>query len=289
MTEQLEILKRTELELVKEFHRICEINGLRYVLTFGTMIGCVRHHGFIPWDDDIDVSMPWEDYCRFNEIANSATDERYMVFNDETVPNYFWPFAKFVKKQSCAIVEYPFVRNFHQPIYIDIFPALYVPKSYCKYRLIQASNFFLGQTVKMKYSGLIKHTRRGAIARAGMFFFYCLNRIVPRNVGYSLPLKIASTVKREDACSYYIGNMYSVDTIRRFQMPLDVFEERVLMKFEDTELYMPKDYDTILRRIYGDYMQFPPECERRSHGFKFVSDVISCSEYDRQQKDQQLN
>lgn len=286
MASNLEILQRAELEIIKEFHRICEEYNLRYILIYGTMLGCARHQGFIPWDDDVDVVMPLEDYCKFNEIANRVADDRYMVLNEKSVPNYYryHAFAKFVKKRSSAIFEYPFVRNYIQPIYIDIFPAFYVPKSCGKYKLIQTSNFILGQTVKMKYSGLFKHTKRGVIAKTGMFMFYCLNRITPQKNGYSLAIKIASSVTRKDARSYYVGNLYSVNAIKYCQMPLDVFEDRILMKFEDTELYMPKKFDRILRLTYGDYMQLPPENKRKSHGFKFVSDEIGYDEYDQQQK-----
>ena len=289
MASQLEIMQRSELELVKEFHRICEENNLRYLLAFGTMIGCVRHQGFIPWDDDIDVVMPWEDYCRFSEIANLGSDDRYMVFNDRTVDNYEYPFSKFIMKKSCAIFEYPFTYYHNQPIYIDIFPALYVPRNHVSFRRVQISNFFLSQTGRMRSPGPYKHTKRGIIAKSEMFMFYCLNKIIPQKVCYSRMMKNALAVKKEKACCYYIGDMYSeTNAIKQFQMPLDVFDNRILMPFEDTELYMPKDYDIILRNMYGDYMQLPPEEKRKSHGFIFVSDEISYQEYDRQQKEQAL-
>ena len=289
MSSQLEILQRTELELVKEFHRICEDHELRYVLAFGTMIGCVRHQGFIPWDDDIDVVMPWEDYCKFNEIANQLTDNRYMVFNENTVPQYAYPFAKFIKKKSCAIFEYPYVHYHDQPIYIDIFPALYVPKNKKDYKQIQASNFFWSQTGRMKTLGPFRHTKRGLAARTGMFMFYCLNKIIPQEFCYSRMMTKALSVPNENADCYYIGDMYSeTNAIGQFQMPHDVFDNRILMPFEDTELYMPKEYDRILRSMYGDYMQLPPEEKRKSHGFIFVSDEISYQEYDQQQKGQAL-
>lgn len=290
MESQLEILQRTELALIKDFHRICVENNLRYVLAFGTMIGCVRHKGYIPWDDDIDVVMPWKDYCKFNEIANSTADKRYMVFNDRTVSNYAYPFSKYIKKESSAIFEYPFVHYYNQPIYIDVFPALYLPSNLERYKSVLVSNFFWGQTGRMKTSSPYKHTKRGFIAKSGMFLFYCLNKLIPQNKCYNKMMKRALSVKREDASAYYIGDMYSeINAIGQFQMPLDVFDNRILMPFEDTELYIPKDYDTILRRMYGDYMQLPPEEKRKSHGFKFVSDQISYQEYDRQQKEKALN
>ena len=284
MRNQLEILQNTELELVKEFHGICEQYDLKYLLAFGTMIGCARHHGFIPWDDDIDVVMPWEDYCKFIEIANQVSDPRYMVFHESTVKNYPFPFAKFVKKDSCAIFEYPFVHYMDQPIYIDIFPALLVPKNYMQFKHIQASNFFLSQTAKMKTLSPFKHTRRGFFAKAGMLMFYCLNKMIPQKACYSRMMKTALSVKEEDARCCYIGDMYETNAIGRCQIPADAFDRRILMPFEDTALYMPRDYDTILRATYGDYMKLPPEDQRKSHGFLYVDDNLSYQEYDRQQK-----
>lgn len=284
--DQLELLKRTELGLVKEFHRICEENNLRYTLAMGSMIGCVRHKGFIPWDDDIDVVMPWEDYCKFTEIANSCTSEDYMVFDEKTVKDYPYPFAKFIKKQSCAIFEYPFKHYHNQPVYIDIFPGLLVPKSKAKLRRIQLSNFFYSQTGRMRSLSPVKHTKRGFVAKIGMFLFFCLNKIIPQRFCYRRMMKIATSVKRENAERYYVGDLYSqTKSIIKFPMPLDVFDTRILMAFEDTELYMPKDYDSILRTMYGDYMQLPPEGERKSHGFIFVSDSISYQEYDQKMKE----
>lgn len=282
---QLQVLQETELKLVKEFHRICEENGLHYVLAFGTMIGCVRHGGFIPWDDDIDVVMPWEDYCKFNEIANAVADPEYMVFNPETVSRYSYPFAKFIKKESCAIFEYPFKHYFNQPIYIDIFPAFYVPEDKKKRKRIQASNFFLSQSGRMKTLGPFLHTKRGLPARIGMLMFYCLNKLAPQDFYYSSMQKKALSVTKEEASAYYIGDMYSeTNAIMQFQMPLNVFDHRKLMKFEDTELYMPVDYDAILTKMYGNYMQLPPEEKRKVHGFIYASDEMSYQEYDLQHK-----
>lgn len=289
MEKQIETLQHAELALIKEFHRICVENNLKYVLAFGTMIGAVRHNGFIPWDDDVDVVMPWEDYCRFNDIANFVTDNRYMVFNNKTVDKYGYPFSKFIMKKSCAIFEYPFKYYHDQPIYIDVFPALYVPRGRLRYKCIQASNFIYSQVGRMKSSGPFHHTKRGLIAKVGMFLFYCLNKIIPQRYCYSRMMKSALSVKYDQASAYYIGDMYSeINAIGQFQMPLDVFDNRILMRFEDTELFVPKDYDTILHSMYGEYLQLPPVDKRKSHGFKYVSDEISYQEYDQQQKKQAL-
>ena len=99
-------------------------------------------------------------------------------------------------------------------------------------------------------------------------------------------MKRALSIEECKSKGYYIGDLYSeTNSIAQFQMPLDVFDNRVLMKFEDTELYMPKEYDSILRGMYGDYMQLPPEEKRKSHGFKFVSESMSYQEYDQKMRE----
>lgn len=286
MSEQLLILQKNELEIVKEFHSFCEKNNLRYVLAFGSMIGCVRHKGFIPWDDDIDIVMPWDDYCKFNDIANKDPQQPFMVQNQQSVKNHIYPYSRFVKNNTCAIVEYPYVNYFNQAIYIDIFPALYVPQNKFSFKLVQLSNFFYSQTGRMKSSKLYKHTKRGIIAKIGMFIFYCLNKLIPRDFCYLHMYKKALSITKDKAKAYYIGDLFSeTNSISQFQLPLDVFDNRILMQFEDTELYMPKDYDSILKKMYGDYMKLPPVEKRKSHGFKFVSDSFGFVEYDLKQKE----
>ena len=282
MRTQLQILKDVELELVKEFHRVCEENNLKYVLAFGTMLGCARHKGFIPWDDDIDVIMPWGDYCKFNKIANKVANDQYMVLNENTVKNYRFPFSKFVKKKSCAIFEYPIKFFSPQPIYIDVFPVLYVPKNKFRFNLIRSTNFLFGQIAKMKDLKTLKSKKRGWLEIVGMLLFYVMHKIIPHTLCKKICFKIASCVKQKDARACYVAEMYIIDMITRSQMPLDVFEDRILMEFEDTELYMPKNYDAILRNTYGDYMRVPPEDERKTHHFIYASDSIDCYEYDRQ-------
>lgn len=285
MSVELGLLHSVELEIVKEFHRICEENHLRYVLAFGSMIGAVRHKGFIPWDDDVDIVMPWEDYCEFNRIANNASTPDFMVQNTNTVERHVYPFSRFVKKRTCAIIEYPYKYYHNQAIYIDVFPALFIPASKLKFRHIQISNFFYSQVARMESPSPYKNTKRGFFARSVMFAFYCLNKVIPKKFCYSRMMKRALSVNERKAKGYYIGDLYSeTNAISQFQMPLDVFNKRVLMKFEDTELYMPKEYDTILRNMYGDYMDLPPEDKRKSHNFLYVSDKMSYQDYDLLQK-----
>ena len=118
-----------ELDLLSEFARVCDENGLKWFAHAGTMLGAVRHHGFIPWDDDIDVVMPREDYERLCKIGPSAFAHPYFFQNEETDRYFARAFSRLRNSETTAIFEnerayrYPY----NQGIFIDIFPMDHVP------------------------------------------------------------------------------------------------------------------------------------------------------------------
>ena len=277
----LELIKKRELELMKEFHRICEETNLKYVLAFGSMIGCIRHNGFIPWDDDIDVTMPYNDYVKFVNIADGYLKQDYFLQTPDTDPGYLYPFIKIRLKNSCVLSSYPPSGKFkEQGIYIDIFPALNVPKSKALQRKIKISNLIWSQISRMDSWNIIKASKRSIIGKAIMCLLFLINRILPKGYPNKKLFKKALSVKDEDSDELYIGDFYSeFNSINDYRLPKDVFENRFLHKFEDSEFYMPSEYDSIMRKMYGDYMKLPPVDERKTHGFVFVSDKISFSDY----------
>ena len=98
----LQKLQQTETEILEEIDRLCEKHSIVYYLAGGTLLGAVRHRGFIPWDDDIDVAMPRNDYERFRDICLSELDERFYLHCPQTDKNYWLPFAKVRKKIRCS-------------------------------------------------------------------------------------------------------------------------------------------------------------------------------------------
>lgn len=119
-------LQKCELEILKEFDRVCKMNNLNYSLGSGTMLGAVRHKGFIPWDDDIDVLMPANDYKKFCKIAPKAFSEKFFLQTSYT-DSWYASFSK-VRMNGTTAIEKGFENcRFHQGVWIDIFPIVGVP------------------------------------------------------------------------------------------------------------------------------------------------------------------
>ena len=127
----LKKLQETQLEILDEIVRICEKYGLHYFLMFGTLIGAIRHKGFIPWDDDLDIGMPRDDYDKFMEVAKTELDERFYLQNSDTEPRYWLSFAN-VRKNNTLFDEASLAKmpeDIHKGIFVDIFPLDYVKKN----------------------------------------------------------------------------------------------------------------------------------------------------------------
>ena len=264
-SEELKEIQKKELEILKEIDKLCGGNNIEYFIVGGTALGAVRHKGFIPWDDDIDIGMRRAEYEKFLEIAPDKLDKKYYLqspYTDNKVPYFF---AK-VRMNDTVFMEYC-NRNtkMHHGIYVDVFPFDEVPdddvlgrKHFLRVqRLIR---WFTLKTVKdvSREPENIKQKLRAVVRR---IIYVCASVIPIKTITKKLQSEITKYNGTNQQsytclnCPKYKGDM----VLRERSFPL------VECEFEDMTVYMPRNKDEYLRTHYGDYMQLPSENERVGH------------------------
>ncbi len=244
------------LKILKEIHRVCEENNIQYFLSDGTLLGAVRHNGFIPWDDDLDIGMMREDYDKFCKIANSKFSEDFFLQSNKTDSNYYLSYAKVVLRNTLW-VENGTKTSDIKCLYVDIFPYDKVPqkneiklkKHFTIFRLI---NFFL--LSKYGLRKLSKSDKSFFIKKLIIILFPKKLLILYRNHLMTKYKKLSSF-----NITKYGGNLY------RNLNEGNVFNSFILHKFEDHEFYIPQNFKVILTNLYGNYMELPPVEKRVSH------------------------
>ncbi|MBO0477313.1 LicD family protein [Vagococcus sp. DIV0080] len=275
--EMLELLKSEELKILKEFHKICEENKLKYTIAFGTMIGSVRHQGFIPWDDDIDVVMPIEDYKRFKELSTDKLSDKYFLQDSETDPGFIYPYMKIRLNNSCMVN--PLSKKYkykNKGIYMDIFPVNYLPKNKIVQKFQKYSLTIIGHIITTFCFETVKMGRTFP-QKCAKLLLWIFNKVIPYKVLLFMHNKIVSIGKKETAKKYCIYCSEEMGFMDKYTLDLDYFEDRILLPFEDSKFYMPKNYDEIMTHIYGDYMAIPKE--KKTHGIIFASNNMNYEEF----------
>ena len=258
-------IHRSEQEILDEIARVCDKNGLRYLLIGGTLLGAIRHNGFIPWDDDLDISMPREDYEKFLRIAPKELGDRFLLEDISTNDEYCYMFSK-VKLKNTIMREKTMSESYDggQGIWVDIFPLDY-------------TNHFKDSFIKLKWRRIVflkricmrksKRTKRVERKRIDNFLFLYKHRSVK-----SIMKKLNKIVESENNknCMYYInyGSQYGV--LRQTHL-IDEILPLSKVKFEGKEYFAPRNCDYVLTNIYGpNYMQLPPKEKRITHGPEYI-------------------
>lgn len=256
-----------ELDLLREFEKICSKYNLRYWVGFGTLLGAIRHHGFIPWDDDMDVWMPREDYDRLLSL-NIQLDQPYFLQTTLNDVDYYSSFAR-IRNGNTTGVLVSKNNKCNNGIYIDIYPLDGLNKNSLR-QLIRSKYVRIKNVAAHAYTFNINPNpiTRGlhALLRLPLVPYdqrktYLKVNEIARSVSWGLSDKVGFVVFAPYAHEH---NMFDKAD----------FDNTVLMPFENIKVPVPSGYDHILRTIYGDYMRFPP-VEKRGlwHDFEFEPDV----------------
>lgn len=262
--ETLRRLQLTELEILKEIKRICAENNLTYYLSSGSVIGAIRHQGFIPWDDDIDICMPWQDYEKFIELCNSgALSDKYFLQTSITDLYDHQPFIK-VRKNNTTMLQ-PMHKNnkAHSGIWVDIFPIVSVDNGKSIFKLKKKMLSFSNYLAMDGWIIDNEEEFKGILGSKGfnllMKFYKIPLRKRQKWHHKALKFIIHSFNNTEYKTEVYSGLIYT--------FPNRIFEgEAIEVPFEDDTFSVMPGYDEYLRIHYGDYMQLPPENERYNHG-----------------------
>jgi lipopolysaccharide cholinephosphotransferase len=255
-----------QLRMLSIFDSICRRHALRYWLDFGTLLGAARHGGFIPWDDDLDVSMLREDFDEFCRVAALEvpadifvqTMESDVEYDDYVVP------LKLRDKYSTQI-EYPTAR-YHQGIYIDVFPYDRTPRN----RLLRAAQRNLYKTVVLGYRRNLRPTLRDAR--------YIRKRVLTLLYRFVNAEAVASLI----FAMYRLGRGHFLrPTLSSKRDEYYFLEENVFplsaIRFEGSEFYAPRNWKKHLEILYGDYLTLPPPEKRVPSHSKSADPFTPCN------------
>lgn len=256
-------LQLTELEILNEIHRVCTENNLKYFLVGGTLLGAVRHKGFIPWDDDLDIAMPRNDYNKFLKICETELNGKYYLHCINTDEEYWLPFSKIRKKNT--LFDEANISHLDVPkgIYVDVFPLddEFKENSFEKKlrtKLLKSLNSIIVN--KKRFYVNKKKTFKTVIRNTVTFLFapFSIKKI------QSFQIRLMSKNNNKGG-SYYANYGSNYDPVKQ-TMQKSVYEPVRLIEFEGNYYSAPNDYEYMLKRIYGDnYMQLPPEEKRVTH------------------------
>ncbi len=255
-------LQLFSLDILKDVHAFCGKEKIKYSLAYGSLIGAIRHRGFIPWDNDIDVIMPRPEYERF--IRSYQSDKYEIAYLGCNKYDCLMTYARVFDTKQTVAKNYNWVKG-NVGVWIDVFPLDGVPnnrsdfvKMYNSYKKIwndlivkkvQFESILEKNSFSEKMRLLVRKCKR-LNGFGGHKKYKCYNDLIQK-----------TSYGTTDFCS----QLTVMDNGPVEHIPIEVFSKMTLAKFENAKFYVMADYDLVLKSVYGDYMQLPPENQRIPH------------------------
>ena len=259
-SEDLKHLQKVLLMILKDFIEICEENDLNYYVCGGTALGAVRHNGFIPWDDDVDVYLFRKDYEKFLEIVSKKENDKYTFVNVKTHDDYFLYFTKMMLNGTKFEEWWANQVNFKSQIFIDIFVLDNITdnrfKRFFQVKICRILDR-LTTIAAIKLEGYPKSVQTPSNIIHNIFKLLKIKPITISNLNLKL-MKINKDDNSKMVCDFSEVGRPAVYERKDFGKPIKI-------KFESIEINVAQNYNYTLSKIYGDYMKIPDKKDRINH------------------------
>jgi lipopolysaccharide cholinephosphotransferase len=257
------------LEIIKYIDAFCNENNIEYYIIYGSCLGAVRHKGFIPWDDDMDIAMTEDNYFKFiKAFEQSGNKEKYYLQRPGKEKDYYLSFSKLRDITTTLVEENNKDKNITYGVYIDIFPLIGVPKNKIKRNILKINRaFLLSANINVINNKFLKS----------------ISKIIIKLIGKERVIKYCQkncfkykTKDYDEWLSLCDGDGFNLNLNMK-----EVYGKPLYVEFENTMLPIPRKYDEYLTHIYGDYMKIPSEkdIEKKEHTPYYMNLNLPYKEY----------
>ncbi len=254
----LKEIQQSSYQILKKIKEVCDKNNITYFLDYGTLIGAIRHNGFIPWDDDIDISLPRKEYEKFIEICikNPSSIAPFELLHYKTNKKYIYPIARI--NDPRYFTDYQNAKDYGLGAFVDVYPVDGInlnDKRHLK-KLLHLNNiiYVAGQKRMAKARNFLRNIPK--------FIFFVITRFTNIN---KLIAKIDKLAQKYDFNNSEIVSCSVIESWSHFNK--SDYTNPIPHKFEDDEFSIPQNYDEHLHSYVGDYMKLPPKEEQIGHHF----------------------
>lgn len=267
-------LQCLELDMVKEFVRICTKYNLNYFMAGGTFLGAVRHKGFIPWDDDVDIGMYRNDYEKFLRIAETELNVPYKIQTYQNTDSHHYYFSHIVDTRY-KVRRLGSLDKREEYVWIDIFPYDGLPNG-IKGNLFYLRLLFCRFCYHMANFDKINiaRTDRATWQKVALKLLFVFHRLCKFDKNKWID-KIDTLLKSNDLQNCDRVMSFMGVKLQKEIFPRSVYDDLIEYTFEDINLKGPEDSNTVLRQMYGEYMKLPPENQRKSHPLEILDNAVN--------------
>ena len=266
----IDLLHNVDMDIVKNVVEICKDYNLKYYMLGGTMLGAIRHKGFIPWDDDIDLGIPRKDYEKFLEVAPKELSKNLKLINYKTDKNYHYYITRILDTETKVIEER--IENEEEKYTnasIDIFPLDGTPNNSILRKIYFFRVLYHRALMSLCYKDSIDKKRKRSKKEKILLWIMMKIPVEKMTTAYKQKCKIDKLLRNQDFDnSRYVGNIMGAYRTKEI-VPKEFYGEGKLYEFEGIQLVGLDKYDEYLKYTYGDYMELPPEGKRKTH-FKII-------------------